>query len=122
MHTPYPGLRGDTLVLFPASGSIVQKSQDSSTNATHSSLDIDTRKWKGRIRFYWLGNMIRGLLTSDDGRLMPACAEVTSGRAGERTPALGHSVLSDQREVVYLPILRQGTIQFKFSNLDLLQT
>ncbi|RWV90473.1 hypothetical protein GW17_00047321 [Ensete ventricosum] len=65
---------------------------------------------------------IRGLLTSDDGRLMPACAEVTSGRARERTPALGHSILSDQREVIYLPTLRQGTIQIKLSNLDLLQT
>ncbi|RZS06919.1 hypothetical protein BHM03_00037656 [Ensete ventricosum] len=65
---------------------------------------------------------IRGLLTFDDGRLMPACAEVTSGRAGERIPALGHSILSDQREVVYLPTLRQGTIQIKLSNLDLLQT
>ncbi|RZS04889.1 hypothetical protein BHM03_00035281 [Ensete ventricosum] len=55
MHTPNPSLSGHTLVLFPTSGNVVQKSQDSSTNATHSSSYNDTQKWKGWVHFYCPG-------------------------------------------------------------------
>ncbi|RWW00665.1 hypothetical protein GW17_00036357 [Ensete ventricosum] len=55
MHTPNSDSRGHTFVLFPASGNVIQKSQDSIINETHSPLDIDTQKWKGWIRFYWPG-------------------------------------------------------------------
>ncbi|RWV98718.1 hypothetical protein BHE74_00047127 [Ensete ventricosum] len=58
-------------------------------------------------------SQIQGLSTSDDGQLTPVRAEVASGRAGERTPALGHSVLSGRREALCLPILRQGPLQIK---------
>ncbi|RRT43146.1 hypothetical protein B296_00015400 [Ensete ventricosum] len=161
MHIPNSGSRGHTLVLFPASDSVAQKSPDSSTNTTHSSIEHRHTKEeekdplvlakKIRIRLLTINqahykgfacdkkgsvnssekgalfkllldneaqmtplSQIQGLLTSYDGGLTPARVEVASGRAGERTPILGHLVLFGQKEVLYLLVLLQGPLQTSF--------
>ncbi|RRT48053.1 hypothetical protein B296_00053360 [Ensete ventricosum] len=143
MHTPNPGLRVRTLVLFPASGSIIQKSRDKHQHAKLEGKNPLLVARKVRVRLFTINKVyytsfacdkkgtinssekgalfkllpdnkaqmhppsqIQGLPTSDDGQLMPVCAEVAFGRARERILALHHSVLSSQKEVLYLPVLR----------------
>ncbi|RWV82777.1 hypothetical protein GW17_00055693 [Ensete ventricosum] len=59
-------------------------------------------------------SQIHGLLTSYDGGLTLARVEVASERAGERTPTLGHLVLSGQKEVLCLLVLLQDPLQTSF--------